>query len=243
MTKTTLTAIALILATIPVTGFAQNTTPPTMPAFDFAAADTDGSGGISAEEWTAYTAQMRATARAARVGARADALMAADANGDGMLSRDELMAGMMAQADARQQARGDGQGAMGRRGDEARGMRGGDRQGQGRGDHGRGEGCERGGHGGHGGHGHGGHDHGDRGGRWGDHDRGMMGEGRGMGQGMGQGMGDRQGAMRGQGPMDGQPGRGFAMMDQDGDGQISPAELDQAQAFMQRMMQRRQGNN
>ena len=134
MNTKTLTAIALLIVAVPAASFAQSgpmagpmagMTPPTL---DFATADADGSGGISAEEWTAYSATLHSQMRAQMTAARADALIAAaDADGNGALTRDELITGMTAMGDARRENRG---GLMGR-------MMGGhgDRQGM-RGDHG-----------------------------------------------------------------------------------------------------------
>lgn len=231
MNAKTLTAIALLMAAVPAASFAQSANMPArpaMPALDFAVADADGSGGISAEEWTAYTTTLRTEMRAQMMGARVDALIeAADADGNGSLTRDELVAGMTAMADERQQARGErrGEGGFMQRmmshfhgDDEGRGGR----------------------------HGRGGD--GDRGAmRGGDHDRGgMQGEGRGHGHGQ---MDGERGQGRGAGPMDGlggdgprmrgdRAGAGFARIDANGDGQIDTEELAQAQAMMDWMAQR-----
>ncbi len=215
MNTRTLTAVALILAAIPVAGFAQSAPMrPAMPTLDFATADADGSGGISAEEWTAYSTTLRDAMRAEMIGARADALIAAaDADGDAALTRDELIAGMTAMHDERGQGRGRGEG-RGMRGDWMGGMmghhggRGGDDRGEGRG-FGR----------------HGGDDHGRRGE--------MRGEMRGDGQ------GGRDGQMRGEGRGPGGMGdRMFARIDDNGDGQIDAAELAQAQEFLTWLSQR-----
>lgn len=114
MNAKTLTAVALLMAALPAASFAQSApVRPTPPTLDFAAADTDGSGGISAEEWTAYSATLHSEMRAQRIATRADALIAAgDANGDTALDRDELIAAMTAQADERREARGEGRGRM-----------------------------------------------------------------------------------------------------------------------------------
>ncbi|MCB1391356.1 MAG: EF-hand domain-containing protein [Rhodobacteraceae bacterium] len=224
MNAKTLTAVALLLAAVPAATFAQNAPMrPTPPTLDFATADADGSGGISAEEWTAYASTLRDQMRAQMIGARADALMTAgDANGDGSLTRDELVAGMSTLGDERREARGDG--PMG-------GMRGMMRH-----HHGEGDGEGRGGW-----HRRGGDDH-ERGGMRGDHERGgMRGEGRGDGQGpgpmdgmRGEGRGDGQGPMRG----GDRAGMGFARIDANGDGQIDADELAHAQAMMNWMAQR-----
>ncbi|MCA0207339.1 hypothetical protein [Pararhodobacter sp.] len=115
MNAKTLTAVALLMAALPAASFAQGAPArPTPPTLDFATADADGSGGISAEEWTAYSATLHTEMRAQRMAARADALIAAgDANGDTALDRDELIAAMTAQADERREARGEGRGRMG----------------------------------------------------------------------------------------------------------------------------------
>lgn len=229
MKTKSLTAIALMLAVLPVAGFAQGgpqagAARPAMPAFDFAAADTDSSGGISLEEWTAYTTALRDTMRSERLGARADALLeAGDADGDGLLSRDELIASLGARGD---EMRGQMQDRRGERGSmmgqhqRPHGSRGGD--------------CD-----------HDGHRGADRG------------QGRGQQTGPQDGSGPRAGQQTGPqdgsgpragqqaGPQAGQPGamgeRFFSRIDRDGDGQISAEELEQAQAFMQRMGERRQG--
>ncbi|GAB1381340.1 hypothetical protein MASR1M49_41860 [Pararhodobacter aggregans] len=115
MNAKTLTAVALLMAALPAASFAQSAPArPAPPTLDFAAADTDGSGGISAEEWTAYSATLHSEMRAQRIAERADALIAAgDANGDTALDRDELIAAMTAQADERREARGERRGPMG----------------------------------------------------------------------------------------------------------------------------------
>ena len=240
MNAKTLTAIVLLMAAVPAASFAQSANMParpTPPTLDFAAADADASGGISAEEWTAYATTLHAEMRTQMIGARADALMAAaDADGNGSLTRDELVSGMTAVADQRQQARGQGRGAGGRpEGGFLQGMmdhfRGG---GEGRGDrYGRGDD----------------HDHGRGSMHGGYHDRGgMQGEGRGQGQMGGQADGMR-GQGRGPGPMGGpggegprmggdRAGAGFARIDANGDGQIDADELAQAQAMMNWMAQR-----
>ncbi|GAB4264273.1 MAG: hypothetical protein Kow0013_11350 [Pararhodobacter sp.] len=238
MKTKTLTAVALILAALPVMGFAQAAPGrPPMPQLDFATADADGSGGISAEEWTAYARTLAQTMRAERLGARADALIAAaDADGDGVLTRDELIGGMAALGDERREARAEGRGMFGGR---MHGEWRGDRDGMMRGE--RGEGCERGERGDRDrGHGFGDHDRGARG-NWGGmrgHDR-MHGHGDMRGQ-----EGEGRFGMMDDGPRGGmmmEPGeraaRAFDRMDFNGDGQIDAEELADAQRFLQRRMQ------
>lgn len=189
MTFKTLTAAAVILAVLPVAGFSQSARP-AMPTLDFATADADGNGGISAAEWQAYTATLMQGMMAERIGTRADALIASgDANADGALTRDELIVAMTANAEAMRDGRG--------------------QRGEGRGERMRG------------------HHDGERG------MRGHHGEGRGERD--DDRRGDRDG-MRGHGGMD--QGRGFARIDDNNDGAISPEELAQAQAFMSWMAQR-----
>jgi Ca2+-binding EF-hand superfamily protein len=68
-----------------------------MPEFDFEAADTDGDGALSREEFTAYVETRIETARDARLERHAEAIMeAGDADGDGALTLDELRAGLAA---------------------------------------------------------------------------------------------------------------------------------------------------
>lgn len=216
MKTKTLTAAAVILAALPALGWAQQAQPmrPQMPAFDFAAADTDASGGISSEEWTAYTRTLRDGMRAQMLGARADALIAAaDANGDGSLTRDEIIAGYTALGAQRAEMRGQM--------DEGRGP--GMMRGEGRGA--RGDDCERG-------------ERGDRGHRHGDHERGGM---RGHDD-HGRGGHDRGGRDMGMQGMQMDPAQraaqSFDRIDLNGDGQIDADELNLAQQVMQHRMQR-----
>ncbi len=111
----TLTAVAVVLAAIPALGWAQNAgqTRGQAPQIDFAVADADASGGISAEEWSAYVTRQMTERRAAMMGERADALIAAgDANGDAALNRDELIAGFTTMREARGEMRGEGRDGM-----------------------------------------------------------------------------------------------------------------------------------
>lgn len=214
-TKTkTLTAVAVILAAIPAMGWAQQgaSTRPQPPMVDFATADADSSGGISAEEWSAYVATQRTMQRAERLGQRADRLLeAADADGDAMLTRDELIAGFTALDAERREARGEGREMRGHGRDHDRGR---DR---GRGGmHGHGQGDDQG----HGrGHGRGGMHGGMRDG--GDRDHGRYGD-------------DDRGGMRSGMSAD----RAFGWIDRNDDGQIDEAELSAMHDRMQRRMQR-----
>jgi len=62
-----------------------------MPEFDFAAADTDGDGTLTRAEFTTYVEAQMDAARDAMHERRAAAIMeAGDADGDGMLSLEEL---------------------------------------------------------------------------------------------------------------------------------------------------------
>lgn len=93
----TLTALALVLGTAPLLAQTPGTAPERLPAAPFAEIDTDGNGTISPEEWAAHmTARMEARL-SQRLGAHADALIqAGDADGDGQLNRDELLAALEA---------------------------------------------------------------------------------------------------------------------------------------------------
>lgn len=128
MRTKTLTAAALALALIPTLGLAQEGPRHPMPQFDFSAADADASGGVSYPEFTAYLQAQMQERRAERLGDRADRLLAAgDADGDGALTRDELIAGAGALGDerrARMRDHGDSRGAERRemRGHGPRGM-------------------------------------------------------------------------------------------------------------------------
>ena len=224
-TKTkALTALAVVLTALPALGWAQQGTPMRQqpPVVDFARADAAASGGISAEEWSAYVTARMTERRAEMQGQRADALIAAgDADGDGTLTRDELMSGFTALGQQRREARGDGQG-QGQRGDRARGEMRGDMRGD---DCDQGRGRDGGRHGGHDNRGGRGHGDGDRGhGRYGDDgDRGAM----------------RSGGDRGRGMESGDRAlRAFDRIDQNDDGQIDEAELTAMQSRMQRMMPR-----
>ena len=127
-TKTkTLTAVAVVLATIPAIGWAQQAGQMRgqAPQIDFAVADADASGGISAEEWSAYVTAQMTERRAAMIGERVDALIAAgDADGDAALNRDELIAGFTTMREERREMRGHERGEM-----RGHGARGGDRDG------------------------------------------------------------------------------------------------------------------
>lgn len=98
MRAMTLTALTLMLSAVPA--LAQDTTSPRGPAMlqtEFADIDTDGDGRITLEEWMAFLADRRDERREQAISARVDALFdAADADADGVLTRDELAAGMAA---------------------------------------------------------------------------------------------------------------------------------------------------
>ncbi|WP_068304127.1 hypothetical protein [Pararhodobacter sp. CCB-MM2] len=218
MNTKTLTAVALLLAAIPAASFAQDAaTParPTPPVLDFAAADTDGSGGISTEEWSAYATTLRDARRAEMIGARADALIAAaDADGNGALTRDELVTGMTAMGEERRDEMRE-RFAMGRHGGDERGPRMGHGDDRGERHEMRGERGER-------------HERGERGERAERGERGDRGERRMAG------MHDRMGERGERG------GMGFARIDADSDGQISPEELAHAQEMINWMASRPQ---
>ncbi|MFN4101027.1 MAG: EF-hand domain-containing protein [Pararhodobacter sp.] len=218
----TLTAIALIFAAIPVAGFAQSApVRPAPPTLDFAAADADGSGAISPEEWTAYVATLRDGMREQMIGARVDALIAAaDTDGDGALTRDELIAGMTAMA-AERGERGEGR-SFGRPGHRGPMM----------GHHQRGEGTERG-------------DRAELGeGRRGDRSemraqmRGERGDRAERGEGPRRDRSEMRAQMRG----GERGGLSFARIDTNGDGQIDAEELAHAQDVLNWMAQRPRRN-
>lgn len=101
MRITTLSAFVLILGAAPL--LAQSPVSGQGPVFDFAAADADGDGMISREEWGQYLTAQAEARRAAMIERRAAALMeAGDADGDGLLSTEELTVALAAQAEAHQ---------------------------------------------------------------------------------------------------------------------------------------------
>jgi len=68
-----------------------------LPAFDFDAADTDGDGMLSRDEFAAHLAAQGEAMRAARLDRQAAAILeAGDADGDGTLDAEELRAGLEA---------------------------------------------------------------------------------------------------------------------------------------------------
>ena len=82
-----------------------------MPAFDFTAADADGDGQVTREEFAAYATARIDAARGAMFEARAAELMeAGDTDGDGQLSIEELRAGLETVHAARMEARGEARG-------------------------------------------------------------------------------------------------------------------------------------
>ncbi len=71
------------------------------PQLDFAAADTDGDGFLSLEEWRAHLPVMAQERRGERRGTMVERLFTHDADGDGLLSRAEVEAAIAARADER----------------------------------------------------------------------------------------------------------------------------------------------
>lgn len=220
-----LLALATALAAVPVVASAdwgRNGAGPgaMFQNLNFAEIDTNADGGITLDEWRAFTTARIAERRASMIEARVAELFEGDANADGALSRDELTARIGTLADERRAERGEGRGegrGWGRGDDDDRGYgRGWGRHHEGRYDRDSDRGCGRG--------------------------DGPMGGGMGRGDGMGQGNGAGRG--NGAGPGDGM-GRGdperrivrsFQRIDTDGDARISQAELDAAITWMQERM-------
>lgn len=102
MKLATTTAIILMLGATPLLASPdRGMAAPMMPAFDFEAADADGDGVITQDEWTAYLGDLMETRRAAMFDRRAELMIeAGDSDGDGLLSREELAAAFEARHDA-----------------------------------------------------------------------------------------------------------------------------------------------
>jgi len=98
----TATAVALVLGSAPLLASPdRGAAVPMMPAFDFEAADADGDGVITRDEWSAYVDDQMQTRRAGLFERRADQMIeAGDADGDGLLSREELVTALEAHHDA-----------------------------------------------------------------------------------------------------------------------------------------------
>jgi len=98
----TATAIILMLGAAPALASTERGAgAPMMPAFDFSAADADGSGAISRDEWTSYVSDMMEERRSAMFERRAAAMIeAGDTDGDGLLSQEELATAMETRHDA-----------------------------------------------------------------------------------------------------------------------------------------------
>ena len=94
MKLATTTAIILMLGATPLLASSERgAMAPMMPALDFEAADADGNGAITQDEWTAYLGDVMETRRAAMFDRRAEQMIeAGDSDGDGLLSREELVA-------------------------------------------------------------------------------------------------------------------------------------------------------
>lgn len=102
MKLATTTAIILMLGATPLLASSERgAMAPMMPALDFEAADADGNGAITQDEWTAYLGDLMETRRAAMFDRRAEQMIeAGDSDGDGLLSREELVAAFEARHEA-----------------------------------------------------------------------------------------------------------------------------------------------
>lgn len=109
MKLATVTVIALMLGAAPV--LADDERPrgaPMMPAFDFSEADADGNGSITREEWTAYVTDRMQSRRAEMIDRRVDQMIeAGDTDGDGLLSRTELVTLMETRHSAQRERMGE----------------------------------------------------------------------------------------------------------------------------------------
>lgn len=93
-----LTALALMLSAAPaLTQEPAAARGPGLLNVEFSEIDSDADGRITLDEWAAFLAGRRAAMRSHAVDERVDVLFrAADADGDGVLTRSELAAGMIA---------------------------------------------------------------------------------------------------------------------------------------------------
>lgn len=98
----TATAVALVLGAAPLLASPdRGAVVPMMPAFEFEAADADGDGVITRDEWTTYVGALMQTRRASLFDRRAAQMIeAGDSNGDGLLNREELATALEARHDA-----------------------------------------------------------------------------------------------------------------------------------------------
>lgn len=122
MTTKTLIAASLIAAVAGTAALADGSRGRgMMPAFDFSAADTDQSGGLTRDEFAAYLQGLQGAVQ----GQRAQALVeAGDADGDGLLSAEELQVALASQRDGMRERMGErrqGREAHAGRGQEGRG--------------------------------------------------------------------------------------------------------------------------
>ncbi|MCC5969793.1 MAG: EF-hand domain-containing protein [Pararhodobacter sp.] len=92
MKLATATAIIVMLGVAPaLADTGQRRAMPMMPSLEFEAADADGDGSITREEWGSYIEDQMQTRRAAMFERRAAQMIeAGDSDGDGLLSQDEL---------------------------------------------------------------------------------------------------------------------------------------------------------
>lgn len=119
--KSATAILALAAALMAAPAFAQSgpqsdgaATRPALPAF--AEIDGDANGTVTLDEWRAFHTARAETRRAERIEARVSALFeAADADGDGAITREELAAGLQSLDESRREQ------AAERRGERAEG--------------------------------------------------------------------------------------------------------------------------